>query len=47
LNDLQKEVALTAGRDREKVVRAFIATTDAMPINLEVAEYLLVGLVQR
>jgi hypothetical protein len=46
-NDIQKEVAQTASRVGEKVVRACIATTNAMPTNFEVGGYILVGVVQR
>jgi hypothetical protein len=47
LNDIQKEVAQTAGRVGEKVVRACNATLNAMPTNFEVGGYILVGVVQR
>jgi hypothetical protein len=47
LNDIQKEVAQTAGRVGEKVVRACNATINAMPTNFEVGGYILVGVVQR
>jgi hypothetical protein len=42
LNDIQKEVALTAGRVRENVLRAWNATTNAIPIIFEVGDYILV-----
>jgi hypothetical protein len=47
LNDIQREVAQTAGRVGEKVVRACNATINAMHTIFEVGDYILVGVVQR